>query len=270
MALPLSAQLSYRELCDRAVAAASVDSLSQAADYLRLAMKLEPDNPRNALLFSNLGTIQRRQQRYEDAIESYSYALNLAPHSIQILMNRASLYLELNKYDLARMDYSLVLDLERDNKKALLMRAYIYMQMRDYKSSRSDYKRLLKLAPFSYSARLGLATLARKEGEHEEALSILDKMLAEKQDVTKETDAERASLYIVRAGVEMDLQRAEPALADLEEAIRLDDSQAEAYLIRGQIYLSQKKKTLARKDFEKAMELGIPQSDMKELLMECK
>lgn len=60
------------------------------------------------------------------------------------------------------------------------------------------------------------------------------------------------------------------ALIDLEEAVSLDASQPETYLTRGQIYLSQKKKDLAKRDFEKAVSLGIPQSEVRELLQRCK
>ena len=55
-----------------------------------------------------------------------------------------------------------------------------------------------------------------------------------------------------------------------EEAIRLDDSRAEAYLMRGQIYLSQHKKSEAKDDFEKAVERGIPPSDVAPLLKLCR
>ena len=137
----------YQELSERAVAATEQDSLSLAEKYIEQALKMEPANPHNALLFSNLGTIQRRQHRYEQALDSYTLALNIAPRAIPALMNRAALYLELGKDDLARIDYSLVLDIESDNQEALLMRAYIYMRQRNYNFAKSDYERLLKLAP---------------------------------------------------------------------------------------------------------------------------
>ena len=62
--MPAFAQ-TYQELCDRAVTYTEQDSLPQAETYIRRALKLEPANPHNALLFSNLGTIQRRQRKYE-------------------------------------------------------------------------------------------------------------------------------------------------------------------------------------------------------------
>lgn len=256
----------YRELGELSVSAMEHDSLALAETYIRRALALEPANAHNALLFSNLGTIQRRQGNDELALESYTLALNIAPRAVPILMNRAALYLELGKSELARVDYSLVLDLEKDNREALLMRAYIYMQQRNYKFARADYERLLKLAPQSYNGRLGMATLEQKERRYEAALFILNGMLAEEP----EDAAQSAVLYVARAGVELDMQHEDLALVDLETAIRLDPSQPEAYLRRGQIYLSQKKKELAKRDFEKAAALGVPQTEVRELLRQCK
>ena len=260
----------YQELSERAVAATEQDSLELSKQYIGQAMRTEPANPHNALLYSNLGTIQRRQHQYEQALESYTMALNIAPRAVPILMNRAALYLELGKGELARIDYSLVLDLEKDNQEALLMRAYIYMNRRDYKFARADYEHLLRLAPQSYNGRLGLATLERKEGKYDAALALLNAMLAGQEETTGLSASQRALLYVARAGVEQEMKHADLALLDLEEAVKLDASQPEAYLMRGQIYLSQKKKNLARRDFEKAVSLGIPQADVRELLQQCR
>lgn len=259
----------YQELCDRAVTCTEQDSLLQAEDYIRQALKLEPANPHNALLFSNLGTIQRHQQQYEQALESYNFALNIAPRTVPILLNRAAIYMELGRNNLAQADYSLVLDLEKDNEEALLMRAYIYMQQRDYKMAKADYERLLKVNPASYNGRLGLATLEQKEGKYEEALNVLNNMIAAKGENSQLSPSQYAMLYVARAGVEKNLQHVDMALIDLEEAIKLDSSQPEAYLMRAEIYLAQKKKDLAKRDLEKALSLGVPQADLRDLLKQC-
>lgn len=261
----------YEKLSERAATATEQDSLTQAEGYIRQALKLEPANPHNALLFSNLGIIQQRRQQYEQALESYTLALNIAPRAVPVLLNRAALYLELGKEDLARIDYSLVLDMDKDNQEALLMRAYAYMQQRNYKSARADYEHLLKIVPQSYNGRLGLAMLEQKEKKYEAALSILNSMLARKEVSSAVlTASQTAVLYTARAGIEKDMEHTDLAMVDLEEAIRLDSSQPEAYLMRGQLYLSQKKKELAKRDFEKAASLGIPQADVRELLLQCK
>ena len=37
---------------------------------------------RNALLFTNLGTVQRRLGKIDDAIDSYTLSLNITPYSV--------------------------------------------------------------------------------------------------------------------------------------------------------------------------------------------
>lgn len=267
--LPALSQ-TYDEWCERAVTATEQDSLERAEYCIRQALKLEPANVRNALLFSNLGTIQRSQHRYEQALESYRLALNIAPMSVPILMNHATLSLEMGQDDKARADYSQVIELEPHNVEALLMRAYIYMNRRDYKFARLDYDTLLKVDPRHYSARLGLATLHQREARYGEALKVLEGMLADKGGSTPYAPRELAVVYVSRAGVELDMRNTDLALMDLDEAIRLDPEQVEAYLMRGRVYLMQEKKTQAKRDLEKAVSLGVPQSEVRELLRQCR
>lgn len=259
--LAASAQ-TYEELTGKAADAIEHDSLFQAEEYIKQALKLDPSNEHNVLLFSNLGTIQRRLRKYDEALESYTFALNFAPRMVPVLLNRATLYMEMGKEELARADYSLVLDVDLDNQEALLMRAYIYMKHRNYPFARNDYSRLLKLNPQHYNGRLGLATLEQKERNYEAAISILNGMIVEYP--------EDALLYVARAGVENEMQHADLALIDLDEALRLDASLADAYLLRGQIYLAQGKKKPAKQDFEAALRLGVPHSDLRDLLRQCR
>lgn len=260
----------YDEWCERAVVATEEDSLELAEKCIRQALQLEPANPRNALLFSNLGTIQRSRHRYEQALESYRMALNMAPMSVPILMNHATLSLELGQNDKARADYSQVIEIEPHNVEALLMRAYIYMQQRDYKFARLDYDTLLKIDPQHYNVRLGLAALCQREIRYDEALVVLDGMLADKGGTTPYTTDELAAVRVARAGVELDMLKPDQALLDLDEAIRLDPRQSEAYLMRSRVHLMLKKKALAKRDLEKAVSLGIPQSEVRELMNQCK
>lgn len=267
--LPLQAQ-TYMELGQKALAAIEADSLALAEQYIRQAVKLEPANVQNSMLLSNLGTIQRMQRRYEQALESYTLALNITPMSQPILMNRAILYLELGEEDKARVDYSLVLDVDPDREEALLMRAYIYMNQRNYKQAHADYAHLLKLHPRHFNGRLGLATLYQREHKPTEALRELNRMLDDKLWTDSLTARQQAVLYVSRAGVEKDLGQTSAALLDIETALKHDQAQPEAYLMRGQIYLEQGKKKQARQELQKAMSLGIPQSEVRELLRQAK
>ena len=252
----------YKELSGKALKYVEQDSLVQAEKLFKEALKMEPANAHNALLFSNLGTVQRRMRHNDDAIESYSLALNLAPKTVAILLNRASLYLEQGNTDKAYVDYCDVLDLKKDESDALLYRAYIYVIRHDYKSAEIDYIRFLELQPQSMTGRMGLATVYQKEKKHRESLDLFNKLVAE---FPKE-----AALYTARADLARDMLHPDLALIDLEEALNLDSSSVDAYLLRGEIYLDLKKKDLAKSDFEKAISLGVSRSELYEQLKLCK
>ena len=62
LSVSLSAQ-TYQELSEKAVECVGKDSLVQAEDLLKQALKLEPKNAHNALLFSNLDVIMMLSSR---------------------------------------------------------------------------------------------------------------------------------------------------------------------------------------------------------------
>jgi tetratricopeptide (TPR) repeat protein len=201
-------------------------------------------------------------QRLDEAAESYTYALNLAPYSIPILLNRATVYMEQGFPNRAYIDYCQVLDRDKKNMEALLMRAYIYMIRRDYNAARIDYNRLLEVDSLHYGARLGLATLNQREEKFREAVDILEGLIAEYPTETE--------LYVARAEVEQNMNLPDLALTDIDRAILLNPLSAEAFLLRGKINLAGKKKKTAKKDFEKAELLGIFSSELREWLQQCR
>ena len=255
--LQLSAQ-TYDEYISQAMDAIETDSLAKAEMFFKEALKLEPANIKNALLFSNLGTIQRRIGKKNEALEAYSLALNLTPYSITILLNRASLYLEMDMLDKAYLDYCNVIDLDAKNKEALQFRAYVYMRRRQYMEARLDYQRLLAEEPGNKTARVGIAMVNQRDKRYREALEELNRLI---------TDYPRdVSLLKARAELEVEMNSLELALLDLEEAIRITPNDADIYVMCGEIYLTQGKKREAYAAFEKAVELGIPRSMLQDQL----
>lgn len=259
--LQLSAQ-TYDELIARAMDAVEKDSLYQAETLFKQALQKEPANMKNALLFSNLGTIQRRMGRNKEALESYSLALNLTPYSITMLLNRASLYLELDYLDKAFVDYCEVIDRDAKNEEALQFRAYIYMRRRQYQEARSDYQKLLEVSPDDKTARIGMAMVNQKMQRYREALEEFNRLIV---DYPKD-----ASLLKARAELEVEANSMEMALLDLENAAKLTPNDAEIYVMCGEIYLAQGMKREAYVAFEKAIELGVPRPQLQDKLKASK
>lgn len=259
--LQLSAQ-TYDELITRAMDAVEKDSLFQAEELFKKALQLEPANMRNSLLFSNMGTIQRRMGRNKEAIESYSLALNLAPHSTTMLLNRASLYLEMDYLDKAYVDYCDVIDLDAKNVEALQFRAYIYMRRRQYQDAKQDYQTLLEVMPEDKTARIGMAMVNQKMQRYREALEEFNRLIV---DFPKD-----ASLLKARAELEVEVNSLEMALLDLESAAKISPDDAEIYVMCGEIYLAQGMKREAYVAFEKAIELGVPRPQLQDKLKASK
>jgi tetratricopeptide (TPR) repeat protein len=113
---------SYYDLSEKGVSCFEKDSLEQAENYFRQALKLDPTNAHNALLFSNLGMVQQKMNKHAEAVESYSYALNFAPIAVPILLNRASAYMNIGQNDNAYLDYCQVLDVDKYNRPEVKVR----------------------------------------------------------------------------------------------------------------------------------------------------
>lgn len=259
--IQLSAQ-TYDDLIARAMDAVEKDSLYQAENWFKEALKLEPANMRNALLFSNLGTIQRRMGKNKEALESYSLALNLTPYSVTMLLNRASLYLEMDYLDKAYVDYCNVIDMDNKNKEALQFRAYIYMRRRQYAEARMDYRSLLEVVPDDKTARIGMAMVNQKDKRYRESLEEFNRLIV---DYPKDV-----SLLKARAELEVEMNSLDMALLDLESAVKMAPNDAEIYVMSGEIYLALGRKREAYTVFEKAIELGVPRPLLQEQLKASK
>ena len=257
----LSAQ-TYDELITRAMNAVESDSLYQAETWFKKALQLEPANMRNALLFSNLGTIQRRMGKNKEALESYSLALNLTPYSITMLLNRASLYLDMDYLDKAYVDYCNVIDLDAKNQEALGFRAYIYMRRRQYQDARNDYQKLLEVVPGDKTARIGMAMVNQKLQRYRESLEEFNRLIV---DYPKDV-----SLLKARAELEVEMNTLELALLDLESAVKMAPNDAEIYVMCGDIYMAQGRNREAYVAYEKAVELGVPRPELQDRLKASK
>ncbi|MBE6281623.1 MAG: tetratricopeptide repeat protein [Bacteroides sp.] len=252
----------YDGWIEKAMNAVEKDSLYEAEKYFKNALNTDPANMRNAMLLSNLGTIQRRMGKNKEAIESYTLAINKSPHSVTMLLNRASLYLEMDHLDKAYSDYCNVIDLDRRNIEALQFRAYIYMRRRQYPEAKADYRSLLEEEPGNKTARVGLVMVNQKEHRYREALDALNLLVT---DYPKD-----ASLLKARAEIEVEMNTLDLALLDLENAARITPHDADIYVMCGDIYMAQGKKREAYVAYEKAVDLGIPRPQLQDKLKASK
>ena len=258
---PVSAQ-TYETCIEQGLASAQAHQYDEAIEHFRQALRLSPDDIRNALTYANIAHVQVAQCIPIKALASYDMALGIAPLNLPILKAQADLYLSLGNLNKALMNYSKMLDIDPNHTDALLSRAYIHQQHRDYLSAQADYERLLTLQPENYAALLGVALLYQNAGKPQEALSRLSVLIDQYPD--------KAELYSIRAEIEAEAGQSELAIIDLDKALNIDPENRNLVLTRAYLHLTENHKHLAKKDFERAIELGIPRGQLKEELKQCK
>jgi tetratricopeptide (TPR) repeat protein len=251
----------YEELIGRSYEYVDNNDLPAAEECLKAAMRLEPANRYNYALLTNLGTIQRRQRKFDDALVSYSAALSQRPNDVLILRNRAELYAETGNTENAILDYSLIIEKEPKDEDAIYNRGLLYIRNENLILAEADFETILKNNPETLSGRLGYAILAKCRGNFDESETILNYLINKYPDYMRLYE-ERAELYYLmnkNGRARNDLNKVFAASTDLP---------AELYLLRGKIKLAQYEKEAAALDFKKALELGYDAPTIEALLKE--
>ena len=234
--------------------------LDSAEMALINALRTAPDHALNAFLFSNLGTIQRRQGKNAEALQSYTLALNRYPKNPVFLSDRASLFVEMGDFKDALLDYNVLLEEEPRNEDALYQRALLLLSMKDFESSERDLKKLMELNPKSLPARLGFASLYKIEGRYDEAEKIYNYL--------ENSEPDNPALYAGRAELFLLMEKGGKALADVNKAIRLskDAENPFLYILRARAKLLLFEKQSAAEDIQKAISLGYNREEAANLL----
>lgn len=253
----VSAQ-SYEEWVEKSYDYLDKNDLPAAEECLKSAMRLEPGNATNYALLSNLGTIQRRQGKFEEAILSYTTALSRHFNDKTILHNRASLYSELGETEKAIADYTVLLTYEEDNQEALYNRGLLYLHQKNFVMADADFDKLLATNEKSVRARMGYALLEKLQGNYEASERIYNYLIEELPN--------QWLLYEGRADLYFMMGKNARAMADINKLFVELEPTASHYVLRGKIRLAQYEKERAKQDFLKALEMGYDKAVIDELM----
>lgn len=252
----------YDELIAKSFDFIDVDSLPQAEDALREALRIEPGNPSNGMLLLNLGTIQRRQGKLKEAEDSYTIGLAFLPKNLTLLNNRAQLFAEMEKYPEAIEDYTEVIYQEPENENAYYERALCKLMNQDTLGARLDLEQIDRFNPNSAKSRLGMAYVYKAQEMWREASELYDALI--------ERNPRNASLLRERAEVFYFSNRMGAALDDVNKSIDFDPRDPYSYLLRAQIRYAKGDKEFARRDLNQALELGLNKDEVKDLIEKLK
>ena len=238
------------------------DNNQRAEQCLKNAMRLEPANPQNGLLFVNLGTIQRRLGKLQDAEISYTCAISLLDENTVAYSTRASLYAEIEQYQKAIDDYSVVISRNPEDEDALYERALCRLVNNDTIGARLDLETIDKFNPKSAKSRLGMAMVYKAMGENAMAVELYDALI--------KANPKSWSLLRDRAEVYFFSKRLGAAMLDIDKSIQMNGRDPLSYFLRAKIRWAKGDREYARRDLNRAIELGLPQSAAADLIEKMK
>lgn len=249
---------SYEEFIEKSYDFLDKKDLVSAEESLRSAMRKEPGNPMNYALLTNLGSIQRRQGKLEDALLSYTAALSGRPNNPTILENRASLYSEMGETEKALSDYNALLIEDPTNEEALYCRGMIFLQKKNYVWTEQDFDKIMEINEKSVRARLGHAILEKMRGNYSESEKIFNYLI---DQMPRDW-----LLYEGRADVYFMMGKNSRAMTDISKVFAESTPGASLYVLRGKVKLTQYEKASAAVDFQKALEMGYDKAVIDELM----
>lgn len=252
----------YAEWVEKSYDYLEADKLSMAEECLQSALRLEPANPNNFALLTNLGTIQRQQGKWEEAITSYTAALGRQPENTGILDSRASLYVEVGDVENAINDYTNLLALEPTNQNALYNRGLLYLQEKVFLMAEADFDRMLELNEKSVHGRVGHALLEKMRGNYDYSERIYNYLISK---LPRDW-----SLYEGRADLYFQMGKNARAIADINRVFSETEPSASLYVLRGKVKVAQHEREAAQKDFQKALEMGYDAETINELMKTAK
>ena len=118
-----------------------------------------------------------KQGKYEEALISYTWSLELEPNHPDTLNNRGLVYDKLERYNEALTDFNRSLELKPDEPDILNNRGTIYCHLERYDDARADYIRAIEIEPNYISPVYNLACLFSIWGKTEDALTYFQKAI---------------------------------------------------------------------------------------------
>lgn len=216
----------YNALLDSVQQATDAQQWSRAEQFIKQMVALDPTNVNNSLLLSNLGTVQRMQGKFDDALRSYNMALDMTPNAVAILTNRGVLHIQRGELDAADADLQRVVERDAQNEEALFWLAFIAMNRGQADVATSRLDEILAFNPRSVQALEGKALLAKATGDYTNALSLYTQLIENAQD---------ADYYANRADCALMLRNLSQASEDIQSALNINPDDGYLYLLRAKL-----------------------------------
>lgn len=219
----------------------------EAAARLRDAMAVDPDNPGNVLLLSNLGVIYWRCGQDSMALSVFDEAHRRAPSMVTILLNRGRLQLDMEMSRQAYDDFDKAVELDSLNCTARYYRGTMSLYGGRLDLAEKDFDIIKTLKPRALDTAVALSALYSLSGRDREAVPYFERLIEE--DPAPE-------YYSGLAGCLLALSELSKAGEIIDAGLKRYSYDAELYYYRAWLNRDRYRLDEAHADARKAIELG--------------
>lgn len=257
----LSAKKDYYELVDSAENNIKIQKWNKAELFLKEVLKNYPDDNNNSLIISNLATVQRYQGKYQEAINNYTFAINMTPNAVTLLKNRASLYLDIDSVTDALEDFERILLLDEKDEETRYYHGILSIRVGDMDAAKKDFDYILFYNPSSGLGREGLALWFKKRGDNIEAIKYYTEII--KQHPSAIRLSNRAECYL-------SLKRLNDAESDIRKALEMAPEDAYLYVLRAKLNKARFNRADVERDLDLAEKYGISRKLSNQLINDAR
>lgn len=250
-------QTIYMRIADDAISAINSGDYERGEKLIIQALELQPDNPINPLLLSNLGMCRYYMGEDSLAIATLNDAVAKAPSSVTILLNRGKVKMGTGNISGALADFRNVIELD-----SLVATPYYYIGFYELNrgnlaAAAENFKHLQSLDPDSYECNLAMATMYSSTNQEKKAIPFYNKLI-EKEKATE--------FLVARAYCHLRTGDLFEASEDIATGLEQSPDDGDLYLCRAILNKMRYLENESKADAEKAIELGVDPEKVKLML----
>ena len=220
----------------------------KAEQWLTKAFLIDPDNPGNSMVLSNIATLQRYQGRLAEAVKNYSLALDMTPHAVTLLLNRAALYVEMDSVQRAIDDFERVCELDMYDTEARYSLGVLAMERGDNKRAEDLFNEIKRINPNSGLYHEGMGLLHKRNGNFSRAAELFTQVI--KVQPSAQLLGNRADCYLA-------MKRLNDAEDDIRTALEMTPDDPYLYVLRAKLNKLRFQREDMARDIDTAVSLGL-------------
>nr|WP_263011671.1 serine protease [Laspinema sp. D3a] len=222
-------------------------SLKQYSEALASIDQAIQRNNQDAVLYLHRGIILRKLNRHQEAVETYTKAIDIKPHVIAYA-GRGIIRADLRNLPEAIKDYTEAIKLNPQFAEAYFLRGSVRKESGDLPGAIEDYTEGIKLNP-QYAEAYFLRGNARKES------GDLPGVIEDYTEGIK-LNPQDAEAYFLRGNARKESGDLPGAIKDFTEGIKLNPQDAKAYFLRGVVLFDSRNLPGAIADWTEAIKIN--------------